>query len=79
MTVYPVTITVMMACYFSSEPEKAFVSTWASQSWVSARDWLLKEGLIDKGHKSTERGDVWVKAMCTVPLPIEQMTWVIPK
>lgn len=76
MKIYPVTVTVMMLCYYSSNPAGEFKDRWHTASWCAARTKLFEEGMIDGDGKATEKGKAWVNAVCNVPLPVAQ--WVIP-
>jgi hypothetical protein len=75
----PLTLSIMLACFYSAEPEKVVgLTTWDSQAGMATRARLQAAGLIDHNYKSTARGDVWIKALCAVPLPVCVETWVIP-
>ena len=51
---------------------------------------LLREGLIVRpttaqreeyqgwAYRTTEKGDAWVHAICTVPVPVAKTRWIIP-
>jgi hypothetical protein len=51
---------------------------------------LLREGLIVRpttaqreeypgwAYMTTEKGDAWVNAICTVPVPVAKTRWIIP-
>ena len=51
---------------------------------------LLKDGLVERpshrqreeypgwAYRATEKGEAWVHAICTVPVPVAKTRWIIP-
>lgn len=78
MSVPPITISFMLNCHFSTNPEEALGENhWNSPAGKETRAWLKVYGLIDENNRSTNRGAAWVNMMCQTPLPIEK--WVDPR
>lgn len=72
----PLTVRIMLACYYSTKPqEEVGLVVWSSDAGQRALGWLEGEGLIEDG-RSTSRGDAWVDLICATPLP--EQAWVHP-
>ncbi len=86
----PMKINMMLHFYGVCEafaPEKCRTSPAYTQ-FVKE---LLREGLIERptheqraanpgwAYTATEKGEAWVHAICTVPLPVAKTRWVIPQ
>lgn len=65
----PVTLTIMLACHYATDPSREVGYLWFSKAGENARLWLISQGLIGAGHKATDRGRAWVEALCNMPLP----------
>lgn len=80
MSVYPFTVSFMLACQLSpGNPEARLgAARWNCEAGRQARQWLLDNGLIDHNSKATERGEWWVKDICATPLRIPTTTWTLP-
>src|SRR5688572_15327078 len=76
MSVPPITITFMLACFTSPNPEAVLrEAVWNSIAGRRTRQWLLDNGLVDANYKPTSRGDFWVKmSICSAPLPVPAET-----
>ncbi|MEQ8822861.1 MAG: hypothetical protein RIC14_00630 [Filomicrobium sp.] len=73
----PLLIQTALACRVTSDPMSNVPFDWFSEPAKEARDWMRSEELLDEsGTKLTERGVVWVEAICNTPLPVK--TWVMP-
>lgn len=71
MTVSPLTLTLMLACHHSVDPENEVGGqTWGSSAGQRSRGWLRQNELIDDQFRSTELGKVWVESMCQTKLPV---------
>ena len=78
MTLAPITIKFMLACYTTPEPgEHVGQEHWNSSAGLDARRWLADNGLIDGNDRATPRGEAWVKFICATPLP--ETVWVLPE
>lgn len=75
--VSPLTIKIMLACYYAADPADHVGDTWESQAGRGIRDWLERRELIGPDNKATERGKAWVDYICETPLP--EMAWVRPE
>lgn len=73
----PITISFMLACYASTEPQRYVLGEWNSPAGILSRRWLQENGLIDDEHHATEKGRVWVKHICSTPLPVS--AWILPE
>jgi hypothetical protein len=83
MSVPPITINFMLACWTSPVPEKVLrEATWNSEAGQRTRQWLTDNGLIGGDNRATERGKAWVlESICAAPLPVPHVvvtTWTIP-
>ena len=73
----PMLIRIMLACYYSPDPEDEIgLGSWTSEVGQDVRTWLAENGLIDDYNRATDRGKAWVDFICQTPLPIA--TWVLP-
>lgn len=77
MSVSPLTIKLMFACYCSPDPATWFGDAWGSPAAITARNWLVLEGLVAENHVATDRGTAWVEFICATPIPIQR--WVLPE
>lgn len=67
---FPITVKIILACYSSYDPiAKISEPVWNSPAGKTSREWLFDNGLINEGHRCTERGHVWLNAMFATPLP----------
>ena len=74
----PLTISFMLACYYSADPEaNVGDARWNSSAGVSVRMWLEQHGLIDDKNRATDRGKAWVRFICQTPLP--EQAWRLPE
>jgi len=77
MSVPPMTIRFMLACFISPNPTVVLRdATWSCEAGQETRRWLRDNDLIDADHRATERGKAWVKFICATPLPIQ--SWSLP-
>lgn len=75
--VSPLTISIMFACYVSSNPREALgFGRWESPAAGHARIWLRDQFLIDDDNRATERGKAWIRFICQTPLP--EQAWRLP-
>ena len=66
----PIVIEFMLECYFSHDPEANLGShRWNSSAGRATRRWLWNQGLVDENERPTDRGNAWVKSICSTPLP----------
>ena len=66
----PIIIEFMLNCYFSHSPEVNLGRhRWDSPAGRETRRWLLMQRLIDDNNRPTDRGEAWVKAICSTPIP----------
>lgn len=71
----PVTISVMLACYYSPDPMTAVGFTfWHSKAGTNARAWLFENDLITEDHRATKRGMAWIERLLDTPLPASSLT-----
>jgi len=74
----PIVVSFMLVCYFSPNPEEELGHAhWNSGAGLETRKWLSDNGLIDAGHRATERGKAWVEFICQTPLPV--VRWTLPE
>lgn len=73
----PITISIMLACYALVQPQDGMLGEWGSPAGIQSRRWLRENGLIDEEHRATEKGRVWVKHICSTPLPVS--AWILPE
>ena len=77
MTLAPITIKFMLACYCSGQPAVELGTQWNSGAGQETLHWLQANGLIGDNYRVTERGEAWVKFICATPLP--ETVWVLPE
>jgi hypothetical protein len=75
--VTPITIVIMMACYYMADPSECV--GWNNNAGRRVRNWLAAVDLIDHNNKPTERGKAWVQFMLETPLPVAVTQWVKPE
>lgn len=77
MTVSPIHIEFMLACYVTPAPgERIGRDEWESGAGHQVRKWLAEQQLIDSRDRATPKGEAWVKFICATPLP--EQRWVLP-
>ena len=68
--VSPLTIDIMLLCFYSNSPEDNMLPIrWNSPAAMMVRGWLRDEDLIDDENRATDRGKLWVEAICSARLP----------
>jgi hypothetical protein len=78
MTVAPITIRFMLACYYAAYPrDEIGVISWESPAGIEVRDWLKEKELVDDRYQATERGRAWVEMITETPLP--DKGWIDPR
>jgi hypothetical protein len=78
MTVAPITIRFMLACYAYPKPSEAIgLGTWESYAGKAARKYLKYNELVDDKYQATERGRAWVEMITATPLP--DKGWIDPR
>ncbi len=74
----PMLIRIMLACYYSPDPENEIgLGSWTSEVGQSVREWLMARELIDDSYRATDRGKAWVEFICETPLP--EAKWILPE
>jgi hypothetical protein len=71
MSVPPIKISFMLACYAYPEPADILgITQWNSMAGCETRKWLQDNGLVNGEYRITEKGEAWVKFICETPLPV---------
>lgn len=71
----PIKITFMLTCYCTGDPANTLGEDhWNSPAGWETRTWLRSNGLIDEDNRATEKGEHWVKKICSTPLP--RQVWI---
>ena len=77
----PIYVSFMLAVHTSANPAAQLGQAhWSSPAGHEVREWLIDNNLMVEhpgGYRATERGQAWVKFICSTPLPEAQ--WVLPK
>ena len=77
MSLAPIYINFMLACYTRSDPEVDLgTAHWNSPAGKETRNWLIYNGLVNEKYEATDRGKAWIKFICDTPLP--EQAWLNP-
>lgn len=78
LTVPPIKIQFMLACYISGVPEAiVWDGGWNSIAGMETRKWLRDQELITNDNVATEKGIAWVMGILSTPLPVAE--WRVPE
>ncbi len=76
----PICIKFMIACCTSTNPANEIgIPQWTSEVGEEVREFLLNKGLIFSNHKATERGQAWIRFICSTTLPELEQRWILPE
>lgn len=80
-TASPLAIRILLAAWALPRAEDGIPEhEWTSDAAMDAREHLKRLGLIEAGLcKVTPKGAAWIEGICSMPLPVEHVTWKLPE